>query len=141
MAGLFIRRLLACVVPVMLASEVLAGGVVIFDAPGLGVLPNIQSAVNAATSGDVLLIAPGSYPSFTIDGKSLNVFALPGDAVHVDGTITITNIGARPRQHLRRPRAVAKQDERRRVRHLARLKLVDVDRRTPTAASIRGTRR
>lgn len=94
MAGLFIRRLLACVVPVMLASEVLAGGVVIFDAPGLGVLPNIQSAVNAATSGDVLLIAPGSYPSFTIDGKSLNVFALPGDAVHVDGTITITNIGA-----------------------------------------------
>jgi len=70
-----------------------ANGVVIVDAPGLGVMPDIQTAVDAAVNGDVLLVGGGSYPPFTIDGKTLYVFAMPGNAATVAGTVEIRNLG------------------------------------------------
>ena len=36
----------------------------------------VQEAVDAATDGDIVLVRPGLYPSFTIDGKSLRVVGL-----------------------------------------------------------------
>jgi predicted outer membrane repeat protein len=81
----------------LISAAARAGGVAIVDAPGLGVLPDIQTAVNAAVSGDVLLVGPGAYAPFTIDNKSLYVFAMPGGAVTISGTIEIKNLGAAQR--------------------------------------------
>ena len=36
---------------------------------------NIQTAIDAAADGDTLLVAEGEYAPFTIDGKSLSIFA------------------------------------------------------------------
>ena len=57
----------------LLAGPLRAQGVRIVEAPGLGSLPDIQSAVDAAADGDTLLVAPGSYAGFVIDGKQLAV--------------------------------------------------------------------
>ena len=53
---------------------------VVDDNGGAGVdFIDIQSGVNAAAAGDVLLVKPGTYDGFTIIGKSLTVQAdLPG---------------------------------------------------------------
>lgn len=74
-----------------------AGGVAIVDAPGLGVLPDLQVAVDAAVSGDVLLVASGVYAPFTIDGKALSIFAMPGGAVTINGTVEVRNLQASQR--------------------------------------------
>lgn len=80
-----------------LAPAAHAGGVAIVDAPGLGVLPDLQTAVDAAVSGDVLLVASGAYAPFTIDGKSLSIFAMPGGAVTISGTVEVRNLAGAQR--------------------------------------------
>jgi hypothetical protein len=83
-------RSVACVA--ILGAAASAEGVVIVDAPGLGVLPDISTAIAAAAPGDVLLVAPGNYAPFVIDNKSLSIFAMPG-GVTIDGTIEVRNLG------------------------------------------------
>ena len=74
-----------------------AGGVQIVDKPGLGIFPTIQAAIDAASDGDVLVVAKGSYPGFTVDGKGLWVLALPTHptgTTSVSGTVTVRNLPA-----------------------------------------------
>ncbi len=73
----------------LVTGVVRSQGVRIVEAPGLGSLPDIQSAVDAAADGDTLLVAPGSYAGFVIDGKQLSVLATVEGAVFVDGTLEI----------------------------------------------------
>ncbi|MCR9247761.1 MAG: hypothetical protein NXI31_22265 [bacterium] len=51
----------------------------------------LRQAVNAAPSGAVLIVAPGSYDGFTIDAKGLTIL---GDTVDIVGTIEIKNTQA-----------------------------------------------
>ncbi len=78
----------------LLAAAANAEGVVIVDAPGLGVLPDLATAIAAAAPGDVLIVAPGTYAPFVIDNKSVSIFAMPGGAVSITGTIDVRNLGA-----------------------------------------------
>lgn len=59
-----------------------------------GQYPNLQSAIDAASDGDVLLVAPGAGGAFTVDGKSL-VIAGDGDgSVKAScGSFAIRNLG------------------------------------------------
>jgi hypothetical protein len=69
---------------------------VVDDTPGCRFSADIQSAVDAASDGDVLLVRPGIYPSFVIDGKSVLVFGEVGPLgteVRVAG-LTIRNQSA-----------------------------------------------
>jgi len=45
---------------------------------------SVQLAVDAASEGDAILVAEGTYQPFRIDGKSLSVFAMPSAIVNVD---------------------------------------------------------
>ncbi len=56
---------------------------------------NIQSAVDAAVEGDTILIAPGVYPAFTVDAKSLSIVGGdPSQALAVSGPVVIENLAA-----------------------------------------------
>ena len=79
-----------------LASPLVLADVAVYGTPGSHA--TLQSAVDAASSGDVLVVAPGTYPGFTIDGKSLTVLAVPGEAVRIEGTIVVR--GTRPNQRV-----------------------------------------
>src|SRR6185436_13760735 len=57
----------------------------------------IQSAVNAASDGDVILISPGSYGAVTIDGKSLTLVKQGTANVTIMGTTTVKNLTASKR--------------------------------------------
>lgn len=78
---------------VLTASAASANAVVIVNGPGVA-YGDIQSAVNAAADGDVLLVAAGNYSGFTIDGKSLTILRAPGGGTAaLYGTIEIDNLG------------------------------------------------
>lgn len=60
----------------------------------------IQLAVDAAAEGDVLLVGEGIYEQFTIDGKSLSIFAFDGPVTvdaEVGHTIQVRNLGPQQR--------------------------------------------
>ncbi|MCK6446759.1 MAG: hypothetical protein L6Q99_10240 [Planctomycetes bacterium] len=59
--------------------------------------PDLATAVAAAPDGATLLVNEGTFGGFTIDGRSLAVFAAPGARVHVDGAIVVRNVGASQR--------------------------------------------
>lgn len=65
-------------------------GVTVVGKPGLGTFTTIQSAVDAASHGDVLLVAAGNYGGFTIDDKALTVIGQ--GAVNVSGVCTVKNL-------------------------------------------------
>ncbi|MCB9897932.1 MAG: hypothetical protein H6825_08010 [Planctomycetes bacterium] len=74
----------------ILSTSALAG--VITVAPNGGAdFTQIDAAVGAASDGDVLLVSPGSYFGFTIDGKSLHVVA-DGTGIFVDGHVVVRNL-------------------------------------------------
>ncbi|HTF90955.1 MAG TPA: hypothetical protein VK843_21225, partial [Planctomycetota bacterium] len=50
------------------ASSALAGDVHIAERPLIGPFTSLQSAVDAALEGESLLVTPGEYRPFTIDG-------------------------------------------------------------------------
>ncbi|QDU65704.1 hypothetical protein [Engelhardtia mirabilis] len=53
---------------------------------------DLQPALDAAAEGQVVLILPGSYSQFVVDGKSLSIFAAaPG--VAVEGRCRVRNVG------------------------------------------------
>jgi hypothetical protein len=53
----------------------------------------IQPAVDAALDGDTILIAPGSYAAFTVNGKHLDIVAA-AQTVTVGSQTVIQNVGA-----------------------------------------------
>ncbi len=68
-------------------------GVIVVDAAGGGDATDLPQAVALAIEGDVLLVKPGSYSGFTIDGLSLRVVA-DGGVVTVTSSVAIRNLGA-----------------------------------------------
>jgi len=83
------RALLAVIGSAGLAQ---AQGVRIVEPSGGSNFPDIQAAVDAASDGNVLLVGAGTYPGFTIDGKSLILVALPQGAANVQGTVFVQGL-------------------------------------------------
>jgi hypothetical protein len=69
-------------------------GVHIVDTAGQGNFTTIQAAVDASIDGDVILVRGGSYAAFTIDNKSLAIYADADATVAVNGAVQILNIAA-----------------------------------------------
>ncbi len=67
---------------------------VVDDDGGVGVFTTIQDAVDAAGPGDTVIVHPGSYAGFTIDGLSLVVHAATGTRPVVAGPVAIRNLSA-----------------------------------------------
>lgn len=80
-----------CTVPCPGAAAGPAGNVLVVDStsPLPGVFPSIQQAVDAAVNGDVILVKPGSYAGFFVNGKGIDVV---GEDAHVDGSVRIFNL-------------------------------------------------
>jgi hypothetical protein len=78
----------------LVSSEAALGGVIVVDAAGGGSFTQIQPAVNAAASGDTILVKPGSYAGFTIDGKGLTVVGDVGTRPSVFQSVRVANIGS-----------------------------------------------
>ncbi len=76
------------------SSPLLAEGARIVNAPDLPPFTNLQEAVDAATDGDTILVAQGSYEGFTIDNKALSIVAVPIYSVNIHGTVRILNLTA-----------------------------------------------
>jgi hypothetical protein len=76
----------------LLAVPLRAEGARIVDAPGLPPFTNLQEAVDAATDGDTILVAQGSYDGFTIDNKTLSIVAVPSHDVEIEGTVQILDL-------------------------------------------------
>ena len=92
MKSSLVRVALALGAGAALALPVQAGGVRIVCAAGDQNFPDIASAVAAAQAGDVLLVGEGTYGPFTIDGKSLSIWAAPGATVTVDNALGVPGI-------------------------------------------------
>ncbi len=90
------RRLAALLLAPLLATLAAAQAVHVVDPSGSGDFTGIQAAVNAAASGDTILIKSGHYYGRTvIDGKGLKVVAeLGATDVEVIGGITVRNLAA-----------------------------------------------
>jgi hypothetical protein len=90
----FVRPLLRPTVLFIAGSALCAQGQVWHVASGGGGdFTTIQAAVNAASNGDTIVIANGSYPAgFTVDAKSLTITAAAGVAVQSGGFV-VRNLG------------------------------------------------
>lgn len=90
------RRLTALLLTPLLTTLAAAQAVHVVDSSGGGDFTGIQAAVNAAASGDTLLIKSGHYFGRTvIDGKGLKVVAELGVTdVEVIGGVTVRNLPA-----------------------------------------------
>jgi hypothetical protein len=68
------------------------------DDDGPAQFTDLPAAVAAAAPGDVLLVAPGNYSGFTLDGVPLSVITtMHGDTLHVpwiNGPIVVRNLQA-----------------------------------------------
>jgi hypothetical protein len=79
----------------LLAGRAEARGTVwVVDPGGGGDFTTIQAAVDAASSGDQILVRAGSYPPFTIDGKALAVRAEVVHGPRVDQGAVVRNVPA-----------------------------------------------
>ena len=88
------RRALAWLSLALLAPLAAARDVVIVEGPAAGTYAVLQDAIDAAHSGDVLLLGPGAYSAFTIDGKGLTLAAMPGAFVSVGFASAVINLPA-----------------------------------------------
>ncbi|MEM7310509.1 MAG: hypothetical protein AAF682_27790 [Planctomycetota bacterium] len=89
MTTLFATGVLAC-----LAS---ASGTVwiVDDDGGAGVdFTDLPAAVDAAQSGDTILVQDGEYSAFAISGKGLNVIADTGQAPSIGGGVAVQGLAA-----------------------------------------------
>ena len=57
------------------AAPSLASDVHIVDTTGAGDFPTIQQALNSAADGDIILVRPGTYPSFVVDNLDVTIIA------------------------------------------------------------------
>jgi nitrous oxidase accessory protein NosD len=67
----------------------------IVEPTGTANFSDLQSAIDAAVDGDVLLVGEGTYAGFTIDDKDLFIAAKPSASVKVDGTVVVRNLSSR----------------------------------------------
>lgn len=58
---------------------------------GPGGFPELDPAIAAASPGDILRVAPGTYSAFTLD-KALTIEALPGGEVGIYGFVLTTRL-------------------------------------------------
>jgi len=72
----------------------LGGNVLVVDDDGTAPFTAIQSAVNAAIDGDVVLVRPGNYSGFLVTNKSLVVVGDTGGAVTVQGAVRVLDLAA-----------------------------------------------
>lgn len=86
------RWLSSCAWLSVLTPALSAQGVRIVEPTGTQNFSDLQPAIDAAGDGDVLLVAAGSYGSFSIDGKALWIVALPGALARVEGTARVQNL-------------------------------------------------
>ncbi|HTF91348.1 MAG TPA: hypothetical protein VK843_23255 [Planctomycetota bacterium] len=71
-----------------------AGDVSIAERPQLPHFATIQAGVDAALEGESLLVVPGTYASFTIDAKSVQVFVRGTGVATITGKVIVKNLGA-----------------------------------------------
>src|SRR5262249_40423605 len=88
-----LRALGAILASTFLATSALAN-VIVVNAAGGGNFMDIQSGVSSAFDGDTILVKPGTYAGFTINGKSVTVVADSGPAVNVQGAVFVSNLSA-----------------------------------------------
>jgi hypothetical protein len=74
------------------AAPALAGDVHIVDSSGAGDYPTIQQALNNAADEDLILVRPGSYPSFVVDDLDISIIA-DGGTVST-GTVRVRDLSA-----------------------------------------------
>ena len=84
--------LLSLLLSAFAATPSLANDVHIVDATGGGDFPTIQQALNSAFDGDLILVRPGSYPSFVVDDLDVSIMADGGFVT--TGTIRARNLSA-----------------------------------------------
>src|SRR5688572_17225523 len=84
-------RSLALLIGIAMVAR--AGNVHVVDLHGTG-LTQIQSGVDAAVDGDVVLVKSGTYASFVVPNKGLAIVADTGADVRVLGAIRARNLAA-----------------------------------------------
>lgn len=77
---------------VALAS--LAHANVLVVGPSPSDFTSLPAAVQAASSGDLLLVKSGTYAGFTVDAKTLTVLADTGSTVQLSSTVRVQNLTA-----------------------------------------------
>lgn len=77
---------------VFLGAVALAGGVGNVSRSPVVVHADLQTAIDAAGDGDVLLVHGGTYSGFTIDNRSIAIVAVPGETVRVQGNVELKNV-------------------------------------------------
>jgi len=65
----------------------------IAERPQLGNFTTVQAGIDAALEGESLLVTPGVYAPFTIDGKSVQVIGMGSGWVKITGQVLVKNIG------------------------------------------------
>ncbi|MCK6446440.1 MAG: hypothetical protein L6Q99_08630 [Planctomycetes bacterium] len=92
MSRLFALRPFASLAVGLLVASARAD-VTVLGKPGLGSFTTFQAAIDAASDGDTLLVAAGTYNgNFTIDAKSLTL--LGSGVVQVNGKARVQNVAA-----------------------------------------------
>jgi hypothetical protein len=76
------------------ASFVMAQGTV-FQVNTSGPITDIQTAVNMAGNGDLIEVAPGTYPAFSVVGKQLAVVGLD-PITHLPATFSVLGAASTP---------------------------------------------
>lgn len=95
-------RIPTLALPLLLTPTLLAaqGTVWTVDDDGGGDFTEIQAAVDAAASGDTILVEDGSYTGFAVDAKQLVVVGVAGASVKLaalpsgPGMVTVRNLAA-----------------------------------------------
>jgi hypothetical protein len=73
-------------------SSVARAGVIVVDAAGGADFTAIQPAITAAVDGDTILVKPGNYSSFTIDGEALTIVGDVGTMPNLTGISRVQNL-------------------------------------------------
>ena len=71
-----------------------AGTVWVVQGRAAGRYGSIQSAIDAAGDGGVMIVGGGTYAPFVIDGRSVVLYASPGGDVRIAGSIDVRNVAA-----------------------------------------------
>jgi hypothetical protein len=88
------RTFALALLSVALSSPSVLAGVITVDDSGGADFTDLPAAVAAAASGDTLLVQPGTYSSFTLEGKPLTVLGLVSGQVQVLGSTRVRDLAA-----------------------------------------------
>jgi hypothetical protein len=89
-----LASLFRCVLVLAVSSNLVAHAAVLVVDPANGPFLTIQSAVNAAADGDLVLIESGMYAGFNIDGKGVSVIVDVDANAQINGQIVVRNLPA-----------------------------------------------